>query len=666
MRRSKVLFLIAATCCPVWLRAATYETGPGRTYTEIGAAPWTSLNPGDTVNIYPRTPVILATAAASSGATLTFAASSAAVAVGSSVYIAGGPATLPSVIGVDGNTVTLDQPVAVSAAATVKFYPPYFEKLILTRKGTEAAPLVIRGVPDPESGALPILDATGAKTSPNMQHYSDLTMDDLGLVVTAPVAGTRDDYPKWVTISRLRVQHARGGVSYTDINGAKRTLAVGSAGVRLWQADHVTLEGLEVYENDNGIFAKTNGTAVWSQFSPNLTVRRDHFWSNGLGTQCHQSYIEVNGVVYEFNFYDLPKAGTSINQLKDRSAGMIIRYNFLLQAGRFLDLVETQDGQGVLLPLPSYRESFVYGNIFYMTAPPPTGATFIHYGFDGVVSADRAGTLYVYHNTFVSERDYNEAYRIVMLTITGPADRVDFRNNIVVNKPLNSGKGNPLLGWTYSAGAVDFSVNWVSPNWAACRDGIPCSANISGTGNFYTPSSIWDTPGFADLLGRDFRLLAGSTAIGRAGSLAPAVTANSLGMDLTPRYQYVAPMLYSARPGVQDLGAYESGMADAPLRVTTPSMAIASINTPYTQTLAAAGGTPPYTWTLATGALCNGLSLSSDGVISGVPPAAGACSFSVAARDANGATAVMPLSIRVSPQPGITGRGVTKRRVIPR
>ena len=88
--------------------AMTYEIGPGHPYSTIAAAPWASLQPGDTVHIYPKSPVQLTTSATSNAGLLTFAGPTAAIAVGSSVYLAGGPATLGSVIAVSGNTVTVD------------------------------------------------------------------------------------------------------------------------------------------------------------------------------------------------------------------------------------------------------------------------------------------------------------------------------------------------------------------------------------------------------------------------------------------------------------------------------------------------------------------------------------------------------------------------------
>jgi large repetitive protein len=91
--------------------------------------------------------------------------------------------------------------------------------------------------------------------------------------------------------------------------------------------------------------------------------------------------------------------------------------------------------------------------------------------------------------------------------------------------------------------------------------------------------------------------------------------------------------------------------ASAPLTVTTASLAGATVGTPYSQTLAATGGTPPYSWSVTVGALPAGLSLNATtGVISGSPTAAGTSSFTVTVTDsaAVAGTATKALSITVS------------------
>ena len=56
-----------------------------------------------------------------------------------------------------------------------------------------------------------------------------------------------------------------------------------------------------------------------------------------------------------------------------------------------------------------------------------------------------------------------------------------------------------------------------------------------------------------------------------------------------------------------------------PLTITTTSLPGGTNGTPYTQTLQASEGVPPYTWLLTSGSLPPGLTLSSNGAISGTP-----------------------------------------------
>jgi hypothetical protein len=93
--------------------------------------------------------------------------------------------------------------------------------------------------------------------------------------------------------------------------------------------------------------------------------------------------------------------------------------------------------------------------------------------------------------------------------------------------------------------------------------------------------------------------------------------------------------------------------APVPLAVTTTTLPNGALTptTPYNSTLSATGGVPAYTWTLS-GALPNGLNLSSGGVISGTPTVAGPFNFSVTVTDSatpTHSTASANLTITVDP-----------------
>ncbi|HUK15634.1 MAG TPA: putative Ig domain-containing protein [Bryobacteraceae bacterium] len=89
----------------------------------------------------------------------------------------------------------------------------------------------------------------------------------------------------------------------------------------------------------------------------------------------------------------------------------------------------------------------------------------------------------------------------------------------------------------------------------------------------------------------------------------------------------------------------------APLTITTSSLPNGMAGAGYSQTLAASGGTGGYSWSISSGSLPQGLTLSTAGVISGTPSAAGNSSFTVQVKDNSGATATKQLSITVNPPP---------------
>jgi hypothetical protein len=83
--------------------------------------------------------------------------------------------------------------------------------------------------------------------------------------------------------------------------------------------------------------------------------------------------------------------------------------------------------------------------------------------------------------------------------------------------------------------------------------------------------------------------------------------------------------------------------------ITPATLPNASVNTAYSQTLSATGGTAPYTWTVSAGSLPVGLTLgASTGIISGTPTLPGSATFTVTATDANKITGQAAYTLTVS------------------
>jgi hypothetical protein len=95
----------------------------------------------------------------------------------------------------------------------------------------------------------------------------------------------------------------------------------------------------------------------------------------------------------------------------------------------------------------------------------------------------------------------------------------------------------------------------------------------------------------------------------------------------------------------------EVGPPPPPLSIRTDFLPQGLQGLPYNGQLEASGGVGPYTWTIDTGALPDGLTLSSAGAIAGRPLTAGSTSFVVRVKDSVGTSSTKPLFLTVTQPP---------------
>ncbi len=101
--------------------------------------------------------------------------------------------------------------------------------------------------------------------------------------------------------------------------------------------------------------------------------------------------------------------------------------------------------------------------------------------------------------------------------------------------------------------------------------------------------------------------------------------------------------------------AYSFTVNAKPVTVTTASLPSGKVGVAYSQTIAASGGVGPYAFDVSAGSLPPGLTLASDGTLSGAPTAAGSYSFTARATDSLSATGTHAYTVTISPPTLVIG-----------
>jgi hypothetical protein len=360
---------------------------------------------------------------------------------------------------------------------------PYHEKWVICGEGQPESPIRVSGIPN-AAGQLPVIDGRDAVCRPELDFWNE----DRGIIKIGGTSHAPGVTPGHIVIENLVVRGARPPYEFLDKTGTV-PYRPDAAGIYVESGEGITLRNCVLEDSGNGLFA--NGKDVLVEY---CSIRE-----NGIESRFteHNSYTAAEGITFQFNEFGPLRQGCLGNNLKDRSACLVVRYNVLIGGSRQLDLVDAEDQNGKLVSATGYRETFVYGNILVERARD-VGNEIVHYGGDSE-NDDwyRKGTLFFFHNTVASFRP--DVTTLLRLSSNAESARV-------FNNVFWSGDPRGRLALSSGVGRFELQNNWISRGWVKTSrwlflGGLVADGNLVGT-----------EPGFVAPGALDFRLSAGSAA----------------------------------------------------------------------------------------------------------------------------------------------------------
>jgi hypothetical protein len=505
---------------------------------------------------------------------------------------------------------------------------PYREFVLLSGNGTASQPIRLVGVPGP-NGELPIFDGENAVQSDALQYFDKLNFDaeidgiddpdpndpniytyyggglyNFGLITVARALGT--DWlasPSYISIENIEVRNANqnyqftphfaGQVPFTQAyqavyNQNQRYYASFIAGIRVQRGQHISIKNCVVHNNGNGLFVNSIAwdnppMGIWNANDNDLTssdilIEHNSVYKNGCdgGFSCHNIYVEANAVTYQYNYIGGIREGVTLGNatcLKDRSAGTIVRYNYMVAdgVGHILDLVEAEASAILMTNAPKYDSTFVYGNIFINL--PSGSITLFHYGGDHQdYSIYRRGTLFFYNNTLLNIADQSTRYsqKLFLLPesnntgIDPPVGNFDEKvmayNNIFYSTPETATGAMPetYLVQTDGTCELNFVNNYITPNFIngfnyTWNNNTNTFEPFVGTVNLLNVlNNASNNPGFTDFDNGDYTLLATAICTNAGNEALNTAT-------MPTQFQYQDSLYFTPRVSnmAMDLGAME-------------------------------------------------------------------------------------------------------------
>jgi len=389
----------------------------------------------------------------------------------------------------------------------------YREQILLSAEGTAEQPVRVCGVPGPQ-GQLPSITGQEAR-SPRALGFPYAPTQERGVIVITLREGQRWGVkPRNIVLEGLDLRGAHPGNFFTDQLGKRRRFSSSAAALFVERGEHIVIRHCNLTDSANGLFVASGDSE--EVMSRDILVEANHIYGNGVANSFyqHNAYTEAAGIVYQQNRFGPLRPGAGGNALKDRSAGTVIRYNWIEGGAHLLDLVEPEESSKITSADAHFRRTYVYGNV--LLNGPLDGFSVVHYGGDnGNPTQYRKGTLFFFNNTVIIRGEEKIRWATAIFRLETSDETADVRNNVVFCQ------GSTHLMLLDGPGRLRLGTNWVSEGWKERLRPEPGMLPIEGLDHLIVGH---DSP-FVNLDGVDLRVRPGSGAARPGDPLAPEVTA---------------------------------------------------------------------------------------------------------------------------------------------
>ena len=351
---------------------------------------------------------------------------------------------------------------------------PYRHKWVMSRQGTAAKPIIVRGIRNAK-GESPVLDAGRASKPSGLEFWSEAR----GVIKIGGSSDSGDLPPAYIVLEDLNIQGAKPENFFLGKEGLTEYASNASA-IYVESGNHITIRNCRLHDCGNGLFV--------APAAEEILVEGCDIYDNGIEGSIleHNVYSEAKGIVFQFNRLGPLRSGCRGNNLKDRSAGLIIRYNRIENGNRQLDLVDSQEGMDIRND-SRYHLAQVYGNLL-LEAQGIDNNQIVHFGGDsGDDEANRRSLLF-YHNTIISTR----TEKTVLLKLSTNRQSAEVWNNVIYTTAAGS-----TFAILDEEGQVRLRGNSIKPGWRKSHGQL--KGEVTATGMIEG-----DDPGFVDLTEGDF------------------------------------------------------------------------------------------------------------------------------------------------------------------